>query len=278
MCSRVTLRSPLDRLQAIFGFDDDLEHEARYNIAPTQPLLTLSARDLEVSSNSDSQSLGHAVPTPHSGMSQPRTQSPQTSEFQHPDTQTERETTPSLFGVHFRRQARWMNWGLTSFRHQAGEASRSQLIINARSETAHELPTFRDSFAHRRCVVLVDGFYEWRQEGRIKQPWLFELSFGEPFAMAALFQQQGFGKASCAILTTQANTVVSDIHHRMPVILAAEELTLWLNPQSSEDNLRESLTPFPSELMRKRRVSTKINDSRQDSADLLAPPEQASLF
>lgn len=222
MCSRVTIRTPLDRLRDLFRFEGDIDLVPRFNVAPSQPLLTVSADASE--------------PT--------------------------------------RRKGALVRWGMQ--RPKGADGKSMPPIINARSETAESLPTFRDAFRIRRCVVLIDGFYEWRQEGRQKQPYLFELNSGAPFALAGLIDA---AKApGCVVLTTDANEVVAPIHDRMPVILPEEEMDVWLDPTRGADDLKRVLRPLPSSAMRRRPVSVRVNDARRDAPDVLGPPEQGSLF
>lgn len=245
MCSRVTLRAPLDRLRDLFEFEDELDLKARFNVAPSQHLLTVS---VDGADSADGPGSGgeNEDPFPERGSS----------------GRTQRT-----------RRARLVRWGIRRPGHGKGY---SAPIINARSETADTLPTFRDSFRERRCAVLVDGFYEWRQEGRTRQPWFFELTSDEPFAMAGIIDDGD--SPGCAVLTTEANSVVQPIHDRMPVILPREALTVWLDPDRPLDDLKSILRPLPENALKKRRVSMRVNDVRKDGPELLGPPEQGSLF
>jgi putative SOS response-associated peptidase YedK len=102
-------------------------------------------------------------------------------------------------------------------------------MINARSETAADKPAFRLAFRKRRCLILADGFYEWEKQGKRKQPYLFRLKGGEPFAFAGLWEHwERDGKVidSCTILTTDPNELVKPLHDRMPVILSPHDFSL----------------------------------------------------
>ncbi len=157
-------------------------------------------------------------------------------------------------------------------------------LINARSETVGERPAFRSAFRYRRCVVPADGFFEWQQEGRLKQPFHIRLASEAPFAMAAIWEPgdpEGSGtSASCAVLTTQANELMSRIHDRMPVLLPAAALELWLdNDRRDLSPLVSLLVPYTAEEMTVKRVDRRVNDVRNDDPECLAEPKgQRSLF
>jgi putative SOS response-associated peptidase YedK len=110
-------------------------------------------------------------------------------------------------------------------------------MINARSETAAEKPSFRRAFKKRRCLFLADGFYEWQKTANGKQLYYIRMEDGSPFAFAGLWESWGkHGEEirSCTILTTDANDLVGEIHHRMLVILPPENYDLWLDPDMLE--------------------------------------------
>ena len=119
------------------------------------------------------------------------------------------------------------------FRMRSSKASKP---INARIETATQKPTFKAAFKYRRCLVLADGFYEWKKIGNSKQPYFLTLPDKAPFAFAGLWEvwtgKDGSPYHSCAILTTAADDSVRDIHHRMPVILYPDAFHKWLNPEN----------------------------------------------
>lgn len=158
-------------------------------------------------------------------------------------------------------------------------------LINARSETVAEKPAFRSAFQHRRCLVLADGFYEWKRENGKKQPFYFRLSDSQPFAFAGLWERwepaQHNSEAeeirSCTILTTAANELVQPIHERMPVILAPQDYDLWLNPQMpTSEPLQQLLCPYPAEAMTAYPVSSLVNNSRQNSSECIIPLSQVN--
>ena len=131
-----------------------------------------------------------------------------------------------------RRDLALMRWGLIPA--WAKDASGAARMINARSETAHTLPAFREAMKLRRCLIPADGFYEWQRRGSAKQPFCFEVGDGELFAFAGLWERwrdpSGQWVKSCSILTTTPNAVTSAVHDRMPVILARTIMTCGSTP------------------------------------------------
>lgn len=170
------------------------------------------------------------------------------------------------------REARMFRWGLIP--HWAREAPKSALI-NARAETVGERPAFRDAFRRRRCLVLADGFYEWRRSDGRRRPFRVVLRSREPFAFAGLWdlwQSPAEGPLlSCTIITTVANPLVAHIHDRMPVILSTEGEDLWLDPSADPGDLRSLLTPYPSEEMEMYPVPALVNSVRNDDLRCIQP-------
>jgi putative SOS response-associated peptidase YedK len=147
-------------------------------------------------------------------------------------------------------------------------------MINARAETLAEKPSFRSAFEKRRCLVIANGFYEWRREGRGKIPVYISLKSGAPFGFAGLYETwvspAGDKVDSCAIITTASNGLLADIHDRMPAIIAKEDRARWLDPSVRDKNLLMALLrPYPSEEMTFHDVSAKVNSPGHDSADLI---------
>jgi putative SOS response-associated peptidase YedK len=166
-----------------------------------------------------------------------------------------------------------VRWGLVPNRAKSPRDMKS--MINARAETLLERPTFREPFLHRRCLVIADGFYEWLRQGRTRQPWLFRLANGRPFAFAGIWDswqdEEGNRLFSCAIVTTQANGVVAPIHDRMPVILDPDARTAWLDPATDAESLRHLLRPIDDALLRGFTVSTAVNSVANDSPECVVP-------
>lgn len=173
------------------------------------------------------------------------------------------------------RQVEWLRWGLIpSWAKSIDIGSR---LINARSETVMEKPSFRQAFAQRRCIILANGFYEWQRSKEKKGssiPYFFYLKNRKPFGFAGLWEiwQAPTGQIirSCTILTTQANQMVAPIHDRMAVILQGADLWKWVLPGKPEEHL-SLLKPYPDEQMAYYPVSSIVNNPGQDVADCMLP-------
>lgn len=127
-------------------------------------------------------------------------------------------------------------------------------MINARAETVAEKPSFRKAFQQHRCLIVADGFYEWKTEGQKKTPLRFGLKSGEPFGFAGLYEVwHGSDKnplQTCTIITTAANELVEPIHDRMPVIVPKADEATWIDPDNQDQKgLLSILKPYPAELM-----------------------------
>lgn len=176
------------------------------------------------------------------------------------------------------RQAEWMRWGLVP--SWAKDPKIGARMINARSETVATKSAFRSAFTKRRCLIAVDGFYEWERQGKTKLPWRFvmdaDLATEPPFALAGLWepwkQPDGEWLITATILTTTANALVERIHDRMPVILEPGDFETWLDPAMSErDTLAGMLVPYPAERMAMVRVSAHVNNARHKDAACVVP-------
>ena len=172
------------------------------------------------------------------------------------------------------RHLEMLRWGLIP--PWADDPRIGSRMINARSETAPEKPSFRRAFRERRCLVLADGFYEWRRtDSNGKQPYYIRMKDGRPFAFAGLWESWRGGREeilSCTILTTEANHLVGEIHHRMPVVLAPEDYGLWLDPDVQEaDPLLPLLIPYPDNLMEAYPVSRFVNRPTNDDPRCIEP-------
>ncbi len=170
------------------------------------------------------------------------------------------------------REAVWLKWGLVP--SWAKDLSMGARLINARSETVEEKPSFREAFKQRRCIIPADGFYEWRKAGGRKQPFFFQLRDERVFGFAGLWEQwKGVGGElieSCTIMTTEANEVLKPVHDRMPVILHPDDYTLWLDAETREQGLlKDLLRPFPSSEMSSYPVSHLINSPQQQGRSLV---------
>jgi putative SOS response-associated peptidase YedK len=175
---------------------------------------------------------------------------------------------------HEGRQLLPLQWGLIP--SWADDPAIGNRLINARAETAAQKPAFRDAFRRRRCLVLADGFFEWKKQGRTKEPYYLRLRDGKPFAFAGLWERwQGAGGApveTCTILTTDANDLVRPIHNRMPVILEPETHASWLDPEVHDGAvLQPWLRPLAATAMTAYPVSRLVNNPKNDDAQCVAP-------
>lgn len=166
------------------------------------------------------------------------------------------------------RVLRMMHWGLVP--RWAKDPSIGSRMINARSETVAEKPSFRSAMKRRRCLIPADGFYEWKKTEGGKQPYYIQLSSGKPFAFAGLHELwTGGGESaleSCTIITTTPNELMAGLHNRMPVIISEEDFDEWLEPvELGADRRGELLAPWAGEPLVARPVSRTVNSPRNDS-------------
>ena len=231
MCGRFTLRTPAAELAQMFALLDLAELVPRYNIAPTQPVLTVREQDSQRT---------HAL----------------------------------------------TRWGLVPF--WAKDLKIGARMINARAETVATKPAFRAAWKKRRCLIPVDGFYEWQRTGRskTKQPWLMEMTEGRAFAFAGLWESWGAKDAdaterveTCTVITTTPNSVLEDLHDRMPVIIQETDFAEWLSPASDLNELDRLLVPSPPEDMTRRAVNPIVNNARNEVPEgVQSADDQQSLF
>lgn len=167
-------------------------------------------------------------------------------------------------------------WGLIP--SWAKDPSIGNRMINARAETLAEKPSFRSAFRRRRCLILADGFYEWKSaDGRkSKMPMFIHLKENKPFAFAGLWEvwnsPDGSQIYSATIITTQPNSLVESIHNRMPVILPEAAYEHWLFPGETDPrDLAPLLNPFPEESMQAYPISTLVNSPQNDVPQVIEP-------
>ncbi len=170
------------------------------------------------------------------------------------------------------RKVEMFQWGLIpSWSKDPSMASR---MINARAETLHEKPAYRVPFARKRCLILADGFFEWKQTGKSKQPFFIQLKTQEPFAFAGLWDQwtspEGEARRSCTIITCDPNKLMSELHNRMPVILDKSTLWDWLDSEADAIGLRALLVPY-AKPMTAYPVSRLVNRPDNDSPACITP-------
>lgn len=165
-------------------------------------------------------------------------------------------------------------WGLIP--HWAKDAQIGNRLINARAETLAQKPAFRGPFRYHRCLILADGFYEWKKENGSKTPILVKLKSNKPFAFAGLWDSwqspDGSEIRSCTIITTSPNSLLTPIHDRMPVILPPAEYLTWINPEPvSPNELSQLLRPYPADEMVAYPVSRRVNDPQFDDPQCILP-------
>lgn len=147
-------------------------------------------------------------------------------------------------------------------------------LINAKSETLVDKPSFKPSFQSKRCVILANGFFEWRKEEKGKTPMHILMTDHSIFPMAGLWstyiKADGSKLHTTTIITTSANELVSSIHDRMPVILTEESKKIWLNPNIKDfPTLQKVLTPYDTNKMKAYKVSSLVNTATNDSAECI---------
>lgn len=168
------------------------------------------------------------------------------------------------------RELTTLRWGLVPF--WAKDPSIGNRMINARAETVAEKPAFRAAYRQRRCLVLADGFYEWKKEGQAKTPYLISLASGEPFALAGLWEHWQAKESdetidSATLITTDANDFMAQLHHRMPVILEPATAERWL--AGDDDVLDEVRATAPG--LRAWPVDRRVNNARNEGEALIEP-------
>jgi putative SOS response-associated peptidase YedK len=217
MCGRYTLTVNIKTVAEMFGVAPDLETEPRYNIAPTQGVVSIMRNG-----------------SPHLAL---------------------------------------LQWGLIP--SWAKDESIGSKMINARAETLAEKPSFKRLLRSKRCLIVADGFYEWKKEGGGKTPMYITLKDKEPFAFAGLWDvwhsPDGEQLRTCTIITTQPNAVVAPIHDRMPAMLPPDARDLWLDTAIQDEHaLLPLLAPYPADLMTARPVSRLVNNPKVEGAELIA--------
>ena len=187
------------------------------------------------------------------------------------NSQINTESDKSLKKIEF------FHWGLIP--SWAKDPKIGNRMINARSETLSEKPSFRTAYKRRRCLILADGYYEWQQVPgeKQKQPIYVRLKSQKPFAFAGLWEEwkpnwMDKPLRSCTIITCPPNPMLENIHHRMPVILPKEQYSHWLAPEEqSSETLQPLLIPYTGEEMEAYPVSRLVNRPTNDSPECIAP-------
>lgn len=166
----------------------------------------------------------------------------------------------------------YLRWGLIP--PWAKDMKIGYKMINARSETLTEKPSYRNAYKKKRCLILADSFYEWKRTDERKIPMRIKLKNDEPFGMAGLWESwkspEGSTIYSCSVITTEPNGLMSSIHDRMPVILKKESESEWLNPSNSDTNtLNKLLVPFDEEQMEAFEVSSEVNSPKNNAPNII---------
>ena len=160
-----------------------------------------------------------------------------------------------------------VRWGLVP--HWAKDPSVGARMNNARAETVAQKPSFREAYRKRRCLIPANGFFEWKLEHGLKQPYYVHPSGGALFAFAGLWEQWK-DLQTCAVITTEANEKMAAVHDRMPVIVSPAEYSTWL------DGGEVALRPCPDTVIDIRRVTRAVNNARNDAPALLGPEPSKS--
>lgn len=172
-----------------------------------------------------------------------------------------------------------LKWGLIP--PGAKDPTIGNKLANARAESVDEKPSFRSAFKKQRCLVPVDGFYEWVQTTKPKQPYYFEMKDGEPFMLGGLWEywKPKDGKeepiTSFTLITTEANSVLSPVHDRMPVIIDPKDFETWLDPLFQDtEKLKGYLKPYTPSKMKSFPVSIFVNSTRNEGPQCI---EESSI-
>jgi putative SOS response-associated peptidase YedK len=184
-----------------------------------------------------------------------------------------------LSGEGARQHMEVMQWGLVP--HWAKDPKIGYKMINARAESVHEKPSFRDPFKKQRCLVPANGFYEWPvdpKNPKRKTPLYIHLKSDDLFAFAGIWSLWGEGetlKRTYSLITTEPNPMLAKYHDRMPVILSRDEEEIWLNPDTKAADLQKLLDPYPAKEMEAYEVSTLVNKPVNDSPENIKPVKAA---
>jgi putative SOS response-associated peptidase YedK len=165
-----------------------------------------------------------------------------------------------------------LRWGLVPF--WAKDDKIGSKMINARAETVSEKPAFKRLLKSKRCIIPADGFYEWKKDGTSKQPYRILMSDGSLFSFAGLYDTwedpEGKKLSTCTIITTTPNSLMEDIHDRMPVILRPEDEADWLGRDNDDvESLLKLLKPYDAAKMRAYKVPSAVGNVRNNSKELL---------
>lgn len=169
------------------------------------------------------------------------------------------------------RRAGFLKWGLVPF--WVKDPKKWKPLINARSESLHEKPSFKHLLAKKRCVIFADSFYEWSIRDGSRTPYRILLTDGKPFAFAALWDRNRHGEqeiTTCTIITTSPNEKMATVHDRMPVILQGEAVEKWLNTERYPyQEVKDLLRPLDNDAITMYQVSTIVNYPKNNSPECI---------
>ncbi len=192
------------------------------------------------------------------------------------------DKVPAVYVRDGKRRLALMTWGLMPpWSRDPKEGAR---FINARAESIHEKPAFKESLPHRRCLVIADGFYEFKAEGRTKRPVRYTLAKPGLFAFAGLYslwkpRDTDAFPPSCTIVTTEPNELVAQVHNRMPVILPRESESAWLDPARLDyENIKHMLVSPTASAMKGYFVNPAVNSVKNNFRELIDPFDYGTLF
>jgi putative SOS response-associated peptidase YedK len=168
-----------------------------------------------------------------------------------------------------------VSWGLIPswVKDQQSANDISNKTLNAKSETIFSLPSFRDSIVKKRCLIFVDGFYEWEHQGKETLPYYIYMAENKPFALGGIWsewtnRETGEIMTTCSIITTDANQLMSKIHNtkkRMPLILENSQWKSWLAPDTTKETLEQEMKPLSDGILKAHRISKLITSRTADS-------------
>lgn len=177
-----------------------------------------------------------------------------------------------VLNVENKRQLRFLKWGLVPF--WAKDATIGQKLINAKAETISEKPSFCNAYKSRRCIIPANGFYEWKQEDKYKQPYAIKSREDKLLGLAGIWEQwdrQEQLLETCAIITTSPNKLIEPIHNRMPVIINKTDYSTWLDSTTPIEAVHHLLKPYPNELLIVYPVDRKVGNPRINDASCIQP-------
>lgn len=172
-----------------------------------------------------------------------------------------------------------LRWGLVPF--WAKDKSIGSRLINARAESVHSKPSFRNAFRSRRCLVPASGWFEWIQSGARKQPFYISLAARKPASFAAVWEcwdREGEPMETFSIITTAASSQLSNLHHRQPAVVPMRHFDDWLDPSTNSNTLRDLVNTPNEGPYEYHAVSTRVNNVRNNEADILEPLAEQDLL